>query len=548
MSDRQAELTPAATSRRNPIQQVWNWLTEPAAAIVGIETRRRARFLSSILPVIIVPATLAILAGNVLGISAVTKPTIVVSSVMIAILAVAYGISRTRHYTPAAALAVLTLPVGIFVMTLAGHEPGGVADTSYLGYLLLGVLMGSVLLNFWWTVAVAALSAIEIVLLPQFIPDLAFTDLFAALISTVILSMLVLAITYLRSQDLARIERQVNELESARSAQQTLAAAEQQRREELEAASTEIEQRIQTEMRQREQLETLVAQLRAAAASISAATAEILAATTQQIASATEQDSAVTQTTATVEEVVTTVKQTSERARAVAASAQQSVQVSRSGQDVVTDTIAGMETIRQRVEDIAETILALSARTQQIGEIINTVNEIAEQSKLLALNASIEAARAGEEGRGFAVVAAEVRQLAEQSREATSRVTEILNEIQQATNTAVMVTEEGSKGAAGGMVLVEQTGLVIRDLATTLEEAAQAAAQIAASTQQQTTGMDQLTHAMSAIKQATTQTASSTRQTERSAHDLAEMAQNMELVVAQYQLQQKEDASSSTER
>ena len=95
----------------------------------------------------------------------------------------------------------------------------------------------------------------------------------------------------------------------------------------------------------------------------------------------------------------------------------------------------------------------LSERTQQIGEIIDAVNALADQSKLLALNASIEAARAGEEGKGFAVVAMEVRQLAEQSRGATSRVRDILSEIQDATNMAVMVTEEGSKGAENGMVV-----------------------------------------------------------------------------------------------
>jgi methyl-accepting chemotaxis protein len=164
------------------------------------------------------------------------------------------------------------------------------------------------------------------------------------------------------------------------------------------------------------------------------------------------------------------------------------------------------------------------------------VNEIANQSKLLALNASIEAARAGEEGKGFAVVAMEVRQLAEQSREATARVRDILNQIQQATNTAVMVTEEGSKGAENGMSLVERAGEAIRDLTQTIDVAAQAAIQIAASTHQQTNGMDQLASAMSAIKQATMQTAASTRQAERSAQDLNTMASEMQKAVARYRL------------
>jgi methyl-accepting chemotaxis protein len=195
-----------------------------------------------------------------------------------------------------------------------------------------------------------------------------------------------------------------------------------------------------------------------------------------------------------------------------------------------------MQIIQERVEDIAQTILMLSERTQQIGEIIDTVNAIADQSKLLALNASIEAARAGEEGKGFAVVALEVRQLAEQSREATAHVSTILSEIQQATNTAVMVTEEGSKGAEAGMHLVDKAGEAIRELAGTIEESVQAAVQIAASTHQQTNGMDQLAAAMSQIKQASAQTAVSMKQTEQNVRNLNEMARLMDATVARYEL------------
>ncbi len=283
-------------------------------------------------------------------------------------------------------------------------------------------------------------------------------------------------------------------------------------------------------------LQRIILQIRESATGISAAAAEILAAVTQQLASASEQDAAVTQTLSTVEEVRATVHQTAERAQTVAEAATQSVDISRTGQKAVSDTVQGMRILQQRVENIAETILALSERTQQIGEIINTVNDIADQSKLLALNASIEAARAGEEGKGFAVVAMEVRQLAEQSREATARVSDILNEIQQATNTAVMVTEEGSKGASSSVELVNRAGETIQNLMATIEAAAQAATQIAASTHQQTNGMDQLMVAMNAIKQASVQAAASTRQAERSAQNLNEMARQMEEIVTRYNL------------
>ena len=303
---------------------------------------------------------------------------------------------------------------------------------------------------------------------------------------------------------------------------------EQMQREQLEQTTVEVEWRAANEQRQREQLEHLIGQVQGLINSLNAASTEIQAAVTQQLASASEQDASVTQTVATVEEVRATVQQTAERAQTVAEAAQESAEVSQQGAEAVDDTIEGMQTIRQQAENIAETILTLSGRMQQIGEIINTVNGLADQSKLLALNASIEAARAGEDGRGFAVVAMEVRQLAEQSRQATARIEEILSDIQQATNTAVMVTEEGSKRAERGVALATKAGVAIQVLSSTLAEVAQAAVQIAASTHQQTNGMEQLSAAMAQIKQASQQAAASSRQTDQSMRDLNQMARQLE--------------------
>lgn len=286
-----------------------------------------------------------------------------------------------------------------------------------------------------------------------------------------------------------------------------------------------------------ENLSSLAQQIKSTATGVSYAAMEILDATAQQTASATDQEAAITQTLATVEEVGATVNLTSTLAEAVAEAAQQSVEVTRVGNGAVTDTIDGMMTIGERVEAIAENILALSGRTQQIGEIIDAVNDIAEQSKLLALNASIEAARAGEEGRGFAVVAMEVRQLAEQSREATARVRDILQEIQQATNTTVMVTEEGSKEAQTGKELVSSVGQAIIDLTATIEAASQSATQIAVSTHQQANGMGQLMEAMKTIRQASTTSAEGTRKVEHSAQELNKMTRQLESQLKQYQLQ-----------
>jgi methyl-accepting chemotaxis protein len=285
-----------------------------------------------------------------------------------------------------------------------------------------------------------------------------------------------------------------------------------------------------------ERLEEMTRQIREATANITRAAAEILSSTTQQASGANEQSSAISQTSTTIDEVKTIVEQAFTKAQAVAQQAQRTRDISQTGQQAIIDTVESMNQIKEKVEGIAENILALSEQTQQIGEITSTVNDIASQSNLLALNASVEAARAGEHGKGFAVVAVEVRNLAEQSKQATAQVKAILNEIQRATNAAVMATEEGTKGVDFGVQLTGQAGQTIEQLAANISDSANAAQQIVASAQQQTTGMEQIALAIENINQATVQNLSSIRQAEKSAQDLANVAQQLETLVARYKL------------
>jgi methyl-accepting chemotaxis protein len=269
---------------------------------------------------------------------------------------------------------------------------------------------------------------------------------------------------------------------------------------------------------------------------LSSAASEILAATTQQVSGANEQSAAISQTTTTVDEVKAIADQSVARAQEVADAAQRTVEVSNTGQQAVQDTVESMAHIKARVEGIAENILALSEQTQQIGAIIATVNDIAAQSNMLALNAAVEAARAGEQGKGFAVVAAEVRNLAEQSKQATAQVKAILEDIQRATNATVMATEEGTKGVEGGVRLAARTGEVIRELAGVIGESAQSAMQMVAGGRQQVSGIEQIAQAMGNINQATVQSLSSTRQAEKTAQDLNALARRLTETVEQYRL------------
>ncbi len=283
-------------------------------------------------------------------------------------------------------------------------------------------------------------------------------------------------------------------------------------------------------------LSEMTSQVRDAVVNITSSAAQIMAVTSQQASGATEQSAAITQTSTTIDEVSAIVDQAFTKAESVAIEAQHADQVSQQGRQAILETSHSMDQIKNRVTDIADNILALSERTQQIGEIISTVNDIASQSNLLALNASVEAARAGEHGKGFNVVAVEVRNLAEQSKQATAQVRNILNEIQRATNAAVMATEQGTKGVDDGLRQTNQTGITIQQLASTVGANAAAAQQIVASAQQQSTGMEQIALAMRNINQATVQNLAATRQAEKVAQDLSGLARQMEALVSQYKL------------
>ncbi len=269
---------------------------------------------------------------------------------------------------------------------------------------------------------------------------------------------------------------------------------------------------------------------------LAAAASEILASTTQVASGVAETATAISQTTATVEEVKQAGLLSSQKARHVADSAQKANEVTQGGIQAVTAAIDGMNRVQDQVASVAQSIVTLSEQSQAIGEIIATVNDLAEQSNLLAVNAAIEAAKAGEQGKGFTVVAQEIRSLAEQSRQATVQVRQILNDIQKANSAAVIATEQGTKTVAVGMRQSQEAGESIRLLGKTVNEASQAAVQIAASSQQQLAGMDQVALAMENIKTASTQNVGSTRQTETAAQNLHELGQKIKLLVERYQV------------
>lgn len=288
-----------------------------------------------------------------------------------------------------------------------------------------------------------------------------------------------------------------------------------------------------------EMTENLRAQIRGmtdGANMLGMAASKIVASTAQLVSSTSESATAVSETATTVEEVRQTAELANQKAKMVSDSSQKAAQSSQSGRKSIDDVSAGMERIRQQMDAIAASMVRLSGQSQDIGQIMASVEDLASQSNLLAVNAAIEAAKAGEHGKGFGVVAQEVKSLAEQSRQATNQVRTILGDIQKATASAVMATEQGGKAVAAGTLQTEIAGAAIQELATSINEAAQAATQIAASSQQQLVGVGQVAGAIESIKQASVQNVASARELEAEAGNLNELGQRLKQMSERYKV------------
>jgi methyl-accepting chemotaxis protein len=562
--------TTSPTNKPEPRQKdhlnFWQRLVEPATSIENVQDRRKAQLQASLLAIVTPLLGVGITSMLIMSLTSETEMDITPLAsmgIMAVALGVAYGLSRTRYYRVGTLLTLVGASVIPFSRLLRGAVPEPSAISNSLMWIVLPVLLSSMLLNTWGTVILAALHISGALLLADLRPDIALEHALVPLGFVMCITGLVLVLS--RHRDLVEKDRReellINnqELEDVRRSleqrdEQLQATVEEYTEYLIKVGVGDLAARLPIDEDQGQEaddplvklgqrlnamtasLQSMTAQIRDAASDLSEGTAEILAATSQQAVGAGEQSAAISQTTVTVDEVKTISEQAIQHAQEVANASQHTVVVSHSGRSAVADTIASMGQIKDRVGSIAENILALSEQTQQIGEIIASVNDIATQSNMLALNASVEAARAGEHGKGFAVVAAEVRNLAEQSRQATAQVREILLDIQGGINTTVMATEEGIKEVDVGLELASGAGDAIEGLSSVIDESAQAAMQMVAGGQQQASGVEQIALAMQNINQATQQSLSSTRQAEKAAQDLNDLARQMAQIVEQYQL------------
>ena len=256
------------------------------------------------------------------------------------------------------------------------------------------------------------------------------------------------------------------------------------------------------------------------------ASADTMLDVTHQVAGdAVETATAVSEAATTVDEVRQTALLASQTANSVADSAQLAQETASVGRTAVAETLEGIDRIRQQMAIVAESVARLNEQTETIGQVIATSNDLAEQSRLLAVSAAIEASKAvSQEGKGFTVVADEIRNLAQLSKSGVVQVRTILADVQKATTDAVAATEKSSKAIEIGAMRASESDSAIDSLAENVMASAESAQQIEAATEQQLVGMDQIADAMSSIDRATTTNAAGARRLESEVQHLQELA------------------------
>ncbi|WP_166361369.1 methyl-accepting chemotaxis protein [Pseudomonas akapageensis] len=291
-----------------------------------------------------------------------------------------------------------------------------------------------------------------------------------------------------------------------------------------------------------DQLRDLVATINLSAEEVATAV-EDTQATARQLERASEhQAQQISEASMAISDMAQSIDRVSANAYESAKVAERSVDIANKGNEVVHNTIHGMDNIREQIQDTAKRIKRLGESSQEIGDIVSLIDDIADQTNILALNAAIQASMAGEAGRGFAVVADEVQRLAERSSSATRQIETLVRAIQADTNEAVISMEQTTAEVVRGARLAQDAGVALEEIEGVSQNLAELIQRISNAAQQQTSSAGQISHTMSVIQQITTQTSTVSTATAESIGNLAQMASEMRRSVSGFTLPQAQEA------
>ncbi|MEP6519235.1 CHASE3 domain-containing protein [Microcoleus vaginatus] len=264
---------------------------------------------------------------------------------------------------------------------------------------------------------------------------------------------------------------------------------------------------------------------------IASSSTEIAATVEQQERTAAQQSSSVNQTTITMDELGAASQQSAQQAQAGAESARQALQITQKGTLAVEQTLESMIILKENVGAMATQIMRLSEQTHQIGNISTDVTDLANQTNMLALNASVEAVRAGKNAKGFTVIATEIRKLADQSKKSAEKINRLVDDIKNAINSTVTVTKEGTKTVEEGTKISQETAAAFSEVANAVNNVVLNNQQISLTAQQQAVAIKQVVDAMNSLNLAAKETASGITQTKVGTQQLNDAAQNLNSIV-----------------
>ncbi len=283
-----------------------------------------------------------------------------------------------------------------------------------------------------------------------------------------------------------------------------------------------------------------------------AGTAEHLASASEELSStanvqaegAETQKGKTDQVATAMQEMSSTVSQISENSAKAAEASRHAAETARKGGGIVEETLERMRAIAESVTSTAKKVSELNRSSDQIGRIVNVINDIADQTNLLALNAAIEAARAGEQGRGFAVVADEVRKLAERTTSATKEIAQMIQTLQNETQVAVSAMEEGRKRVDEGVHTTAQAGEALKEIIGTSENVGGVISQIATAASQQSSATEEINQNMESIAQLVKESADGAQQSAKACQDLSELALDLQKMVSNFKLENRSGKSA----